>query len=258
DRTWLTGLPAAERAAARPRVEAAAARRAGRSRSLDLGGEGLEVVNVVGWGEATVDRAEIAADGSSVRFLERSATDPADTLGYEGGDATAPRRSAAWLQPGGNVRVATYHLPVGWLSDLKKHFHATLWRNPGGRNLLRHHLGGAPLEPFAYAALDSRDSGPDSDSVEVRVRAVALDAAGRPLAGAQLRTRDLRPPGGQLTQPFDPANGGRHVMAVPRARMRSVAVNQGRVFHLEVEITWDEGGAPRTTGRIPFAFLQRS
>jgi hypothetical protein len=233
-------------------VQAAAERLAGRSRTIELGGEALEVVNVVGWGEATVDLANIRANGS-VDFSSRSAVDPDDRLGYEGGDGTAPRRSAAWLQPAAGVLVTTYHLPVGWLPETRAFPHATLWRNPGGRNLLRHLLGGAPIDPFVYAALDSGDTNAGSPKTRVGVRAVALDATGRPLPGARLRTLDL-PAGGQIDQPFDPANDGRHVMAVPLARIRSMKSGAVTNYRLAIEITWPGGGSEK----LAFGFFRNN
>jgi len=252
DTTWLAGLPAPERTAVQPRVQAAAQRLAGRSRTIELGGEALEVVNVVGWGEATADLANIKANGS-VDFFSRSAVDPNDKLGYEGGDGTAPRRSVAWLQPDASVNVTTYHVPVGWLPETRSFPHATLWRNPGGRNLLRHLLGSAPLEPFAYAALDSGDTNAGSSATHVRVRAVALDGTGGPLPGARLQTLDL-PTGGQIDQPFNPANDGRHVMAVPLSRIRSMKSGTGRNYRLAVEITWPGGGS----GKLAFGFFRNN
>lgn len=251
DTTWLAALPAAERTAVQLRVQAAAQRLAGRSRTIEIGGEPLEVVNVVGWGEETVDLAEFNADGSAKPFQSRSSIDSKDKLGYEGGDRTVPRRSAAWLQPKGGVKVTTYHLPVGWLPETRVHTHATLWRNPGGRNLLRHHLGGAQLEPFAYAALDSGDTKAGSTSTQVRVRAVALDDTGRPLPGARIKTLDLTP-GPQIEQTFDPTNDGRHVMAVPLARMRTIAGNTVNNHRFAVEILWTGGGQVK----IPFGFFR--
>ena len=252
DTTWLATLPDAARTAVQPRVQAAAERLAGRSRTIELGGEALEVVNVVGWGEATVDLANIRANGS-VDFSSRSAVDPDDRLGYEGGDGTAPRRSAAWLQPAAGVLVTTYHLPVGWLPETRAFPHATLWRNPGGRNLLRHLLGGAPIDPFVYAALDSGDTNAGSPKTRVGVRAVALDATGRPLPGARLRTLDL-PAGGQIDQPFDPANDGRHVMAVPLARIRSMKSGAVTNYRLAIEITWPGGGSEK----LAFGFFRNN
>lgn len=257
DRAWLAALPGPERAAAQPRVMAAAEHLVDRSRGFEIGGQGLEIINVVGWGHATIDRAEVSNTGSSVTLRERSSLQDTDTLGFEGGDGTVPRRSAAWLQPGGNVRVTTFHVPVGWLPELKTRLHTSLWRNPGGRNLLRHLLGGSPLEPFVYAALDAADIAPGSNGPSVRVRAVALDPNGRPLPGAALRSVDLEGPGGQPSEPFDPANDGRHVMRLRRSRMNPTPLTGGgTAFRFGVEITWQEGGGTRSTGRIGFAFQQ--
>jgi pimeloyl-ACP methyl ester carboxylesterase len=256
DQAWLAGLPAAERAAAGLRAAAAAVRLAGRRRGLELGGVALEVVNVVGWGEPTPDLAAVSADGTAVEVRERSANHPADVIGLEGGDGTVPRRSAAWLRSTGNVRVTTLHLPVGWLTDSRKFPHTALWRNEGGRAVLRHLLAGEALPPLVYAALDAGDASFGSTANSVRVRVQALDTAGAPLPGATVRTVDLVGHGGPIETPIDPGHGGRHGIPVPKARIRSTPMAGKRLLRFRVEIGWQGPGGPATSGPIPFSFLQ--
>ena len=84
-----------------------------------------------------------------------------------------PFRSASWLRGDG---VTRYHLPVGFHNGATKFPHSSLWRNPGGRNLLRHCLAGKTLKPFAYAAVDESDF-KDRNRVNVLVRLSTLEGA---------------------------------------------------------------------------------
>ncbi len=191
-----------------------------RSATLELG---IPVTNVVGWGTETTFRAQITGSGSrqSVEFFDGKGDATLD-----GGDGTIPRVSAAWLR---GPEVNTYHVPVGIVPRATKHPHSTLWRNPGGRNLLRHFVGGKPLAPFLYATVDDSDF---FSGDTVRVRVVALDAGGQPLADARVKTRDLSG-GQQIEQAFDSAREGRHLMRIPRARIRPVS-NHLRRFQVEI------------------------
>ena len=141
----------------------------------------------------------------------------------------------------------TYHVPVGRDPGGKTNPHSTLWRNPGGRNLLRHLLGGLPMTPFVYGAVDAEDALRTSVP-NVRVRLVALDSEGQPLADASVRATDLL--GGPTDTSDFPASGeGRHLIIIPRNHIRP-AGPQHRRFTLE--FTWREQGQTRSLRRSYF------
>jgi len=223
------------------RADAADSTLGTRTPSLDLGGHALPVTNVVGWGAETAVRAVMTGppDQLDVAFVN----DEGDNL-QGGGDGTVPRVSANWLR---GADVMTYHVPVGRDHGGKTNPHSTLWRNPGGRNLLRHLLGGLPLAPFVYGAVDAEDALRTSVP-NVRVRLVALDADGQPLAGANVRVTDLL--GGPTDTSDFPASGeGRHLIVIPRNHIRP-AGPQHRRFTLE--FTWQEQGQTRSLRRSYF------
>ena len=212
-----------------------------RTSSLNLGGHSIPVTNVVGWGAETTVRAVMTGppDQLDVAFVNEEGDDL-----QSGGDGTVPRVSAAWLR---GADVNSYHVPVGRDHGGKTNPHSTLWRNPGGRNLLRHLLGGLPLAPFVYGAVDAEDALRTS-APNVRVRLVALDSGGKPLADASVRATDL------LGAPTDtsefPASGeGRHLIIIPRSHIRP-AGPQHRRFTLE--FTWREQGQTRSLRRSYF------
>ena len=240
DLDWVNSLPDALQEPARRRAAAAHAHLGQRRPTLDLGGEALEVVNVVGWGFETPAEAELAGTGAAARMTVRELKGDA-TL--DGGDGTVPRVSAAWLRGGGAVSVRTYHVPVGRTPGSRIHVHKALWRNPGGRNLLAHLLRGDDLRPFCYAALD-RDDTVQAGPAELRLRLVALDADGEPLPGAVVRTVNLAGPGGQIEEGFAGQHDGRHLTRLPRARIRRVGAGS-QLRRLEVKIGWLEGGRRR-------------
>lgn len=223
------------------RADAADSTLGQRSPTLQLGSHSLPVTNVVGWGAKTTVRAEMI--GSPSQLDVRFVNDEGDDL-QGGGDATVPRVSANWLR---GPDVDTYHVPVGRDHGGKTNPHSTLWRNPGGRNLLRHLLGGRPLEPFVYGAVDAEDALRTSVS-RVRVRLVALDADGSPLPDAKVRATDLK---GGPTAPSDfPVEGdGRHLIVIPRNRIIE-AGPQHRRFTLE--FSWSEQGQARSLQRSYF------
>lgn len=239
DLAWLDVLPVSQRAGARNRAREAARRNRLRRPRIDTGGRPLEVVNVVGWGWRTAPSAELVGDGPGARMrIDRDEPDAA--LGR--GDGTVPRRSAAWLEGGNGVSVRTYHLPVGYLSTSRKHPHASLWMNPGGRELLRHHLADAPLPPMIHAAVDHEDGRPNGPEV-MRVWVSALDADGQRLPAAVVEAIDLRPANPPIQVPFSPADHGRAVIRIPRARMR--VGGGGRVLHFELRVRWNGGVSDR-------------
>jgi len=223
------------------RADAADATLGQRTPSLRLGGHPLPVTNVVGWGAETAVRAVMTGPPAQldVAFVD----DEGDDL-QGGGDATVPRVSANWLR---GAEVSTYHVPVGRDHGGKTNPHSTLWRNPGGRNLLRHLLGGLPLAPFVYGAVDAEDALRTSVR-DVRVRLVALDPDGKPLAGASVRVTDLQ--GGPTDGSAFPASGeGRHLIVIPRNRIRP-AGPQHRRFTLE--FAWQEQGQAKSLRRSYF------
>lgn len=223
------------------RADAADATLGQRLPTLQLGGHSLPVTNVVGWGAETAVRAVMTGppEQLDVAYVD----DEGDDL-QGGGDATVPRVSASWLR---GPDVATYHVPVGRDHGGKTNPHSTLWRNPGGRNLLRHLLGGLPLAPFVYGAVDAEDALRTSVA-QVRVRLVALDSAGKPLPGATVRPTDLL---GTPTGASDfPASGeGRHLIVIPRNHIRT-AGPQHRRFTLE--FSWQSQGQTQSLRRSYF------
>jgi Lecithin:cholesterol acyltransferase len=232
DRRWLPGGNAfqALRVAMCQRADGTLAALGRPESFLDIADGLFPITNVVGWGFETTLLATFTPSGNrvEVEFLSdpvAAGLDPTDD-----GDNTVPRRSAAWLE---GPNVTTFHLPIGrGTGGVQKHI--TLWSNEGGRNLLAHVVGGAPLEPFVYATVDRSDGVSGGDTV--RLRCAANGADGRVLDGATLR---LTNPSSAL-QPFDPALEGRLLIEVPRSDLRRVS-NQLR--RLEVEIRWREGAA---------------
>lgn len=206
-----------------------------RQPELDLGGHTLAVTNVVGWGAETHVQAVITGSGPSQKITHKPpVTEPGE---LDGGDATAPFRSASWLRGAG---VTRYHVPVGYHRGAKRFPHSSLWRNPGGRNLLAHLLSGKKLMPFVYAAVDTRDFERKGQS-PVRVRVSVLDEQGRPLSGVRIQPLDLLP-GSPAPETFSWPEG-RYTIALPRKRMRKI---QGDRFRrTTLRIRWDGGSVDR-------------
>jgi hypothetical protein len=199
-----------------------------------LQGRRLPVTNVVGWGSKTFVQATISGSGSSQQVSDWG---PADPDALDGGDGTVPYRSASWLR---GADVVTYHLPVGYHSGATQRKHSSLWRNPGGRNLLEHLLGGEGLTPFVYAAVDETDFARPSQA-QVRVRISALDDSALPLDGVHVSATDLV--GGHSFEQDLAAGDGRHVIRVPRAKIRLVHHDLFRRFTLR--FSWDGGSVDR-------------
>jgi len=217
------------------RAKAADRELGGRRATFQLGGRRLPITNIVGWGARTTVQARITGSGSNQRIHSwKQATDPGE---LDGGDGTVPYRSASWLR--GDL-VTQFHVPIGFFSGATRFPHSSLWRNPGGRNLLQHLLGNEELKPFVYAAVDEDDFR-NRDRVNVRVRLSTLDDIGRPLDEVRVRTTDLTS-ADQIDRSFG-AGDGRHRISVPRKRMRLVHGNRFRRFSLR--ISWDGGSVDR-------------
>ena len=228
-RGWF---PAHLAAAMRPRAVAADRELGVRTPALQLGTRRLEVTNVVGWGSSTAVQATISGSGAGQTISGWRIG--ADVL--DGGDGTVPYRSASWLR---GADVTTYHLPVGFHSGATQRKHSSLWRNPGGRNLLHHLLVGEALTPFVYTAVDEDDFG-DLGADRVRVRISALRDDGAPIPQLSLRSTDLV---GQQLELELQSTDGRHIVRVPRAAMRIVHQQMFRRFTLR--LSWDGGSVDR-------------
>ena len=199
-----------------------------RSRRLEPGGRPLPITTVAGWGVATDTTARIA--GGKVEFESTPE-----------GDGTVPFASANWLRG-----VASFLVPLGFYpTDNLPEQHASLWSTPPVQGLLAELLTGAPHRDFAHAAVDPDDANNQRD--RVRVRVVALDAAGNPLPGARVRISELTGP----ADPPTPLQGdGRGEVRVARNRMRLVQVGGARFLRFQVTIEWN-GGA---RGPLTFQF----
>ena len=189
-----------------------------RRSQLQLGGVRIPVTNVAGWGARTTTTAVISGSGKQQRVALKQSRD---------GDKTIPFVSADWID---GPDVTRYHLPVGFYPGNNKNPHSSLWRNPGGRNLLRHLLGGEALKPFVYAAVDIEDHGAPKVR-HVRVHMSTLDAAGQPLPTVRVTVKLRNNP----SPVHDFAGGdGRHAFTVPRARMKRVN-SRVRRFSIVIE-----------------------
>ncbi len=227
-RDWY---PANLRAAMEARAIAADRELGNRSAELATPARSIPVTNVVGWGTETTLRARILGSGTHqrIRFVRGKGD---DTDG--GGDGTVPRVSAAWLR---GAAVNTYHVPVGMDSAARRSPHSTLWRNPGGRNLLRHLLGGKAMQPFLYGAIDDEDF---QGRPNVRLRLVALGPDGQPLTGARVRATNLVG-GPEINEAFQVNREGRHLLSIPRNRIPRLS-DSGQLRRLRVEISGERQG----------------
>jgi len=241
DRDWLRSLPEALRAPALQRCIASNAHLGSRRPTIDLGGRRLEVVNVAGFGLTSPVAARLTGTGAHGKMrVEQNRGD--DTL--DGGDGTVPRVSASWLQGDANVDVSTYNIPVGIYPSSARRVHKSLWSNPGSINLLDHHLGGRDLKPFCYSAIDVDDWMPGAGhGPNVRIRCVALDAAGAKLQDARVATRNYS--GGNVEEDFDADRDGRHLLTLNRQRIP----RHDTVRRLMLEIRWTDNGRSRSQQR---------
>jgi hypothetical protein len=234
DRRWLPAGDEAQdlRTAMGQRADGTLAGLGQPAAAIHYDGPPIGLTNVVGWGFETTLLATLTpvGEGVEVGFVSDAAKaglDPTDD-----GDGTVPRRSAAWLE---GPEVSTFHVPIGrGVGGVQQHI--TLWGNAGGRNLLRHHVAGTPMEPFVYATVDRSDGVSGGDRVQVRC--AANDSHGALLDGASARFTD--PATGE--QSFDPGLDGRLLLEIPRQDLRPVS-NQLR--RLEIEISWRQGAAVR-------------
>jgi hypothetical protein len=226
----LAWMPADSRADATPRAERARDRHRARTVAWE-GGPPVPVWNVVGWGAATVLRAELGPAGDPRVIGFPVGADDAG-VGADGGDGTVPRRSAAWLS-GPDVR--TLELPLGIYPGLASaHRHGTLWRNPGGEDVLWHVLGEEPLPVQAHAALDPSDAvAPGQD---LRLRACAWDAVGQPLPDARFEV--VNPLTGQGLAAA-PIPGGRALLTLKRSTIPTTT--DGRFRRYQVRFIWNGG-----------------
>ncbi len=206
-----------------------------RKPTFDIGDRVLPVTNVVGWGAPTLVQAKITGSGNSQSIAYAPAVMEPGAL--DGGDGTAPWRSASWLR---GDHVTTYHVPVGYHRGAKKYPHSSLWRNPGGRNLLDHFLGGDDLKSFVYAAVAAPDFAAKTKA-RARVWISALDADGKPLENVEIRAVDLESGSSQPT--VKALGSGRHRLSLPRGRMRLVQNDKFR--RTTLRISWDGGSVDR-------------
>jgi hypothetical protein len=220
DTAWIptepTGFPMHARAARSDKQFGA------RTRSLAAG---LNVVCFAGWGVDTLTGCRMDPAGK----LTLVSTDE--------GDGTIARRSAAWLT---GATVRNFLVPVGHYPDSQiTREHAALWLNPPIRDFLGELLAGRKRPPYVYAAVDGDDA--DNLGSQVRVRMVALDAAGQPLPDAYALAFGLQ--GVDSATHYLINDNGRGVMPLKRENITQDA--GGGWYHFEVEIHWQEGGVDK-------------
>jgi hypothetical protein len=197
-----------------------------RARSL---APGLNMVCFAGWGVDTLTGCRMDPTGK----LTLVSTDE--------GDGTIARRSAAWLS---GATVRNFLVPVGHYPDSQiTREHAALWLNPPVRDLLGELLAGRSRPPYVYAAVDGDDA--VNYTPQVRVRMVALDAAGKPLPGAYALAFGLQ--GVDSATRYLINDNGRGVMPLKRETITQDA--GGGWFHFEVEIHWQAGGVDKSGPR---------
>ncbi len=240
DTAWMDAIPnnggGALAAAMRPRAAHSLATLGAPTAQWTLP---VDVVNIVGWGKRTLVRAIVQANGTiglDPPDLDNEAGDNAEEnsaataeAAYEG-DGTVPAASAAWLA---GPRVRTFFVPIGALAQVtaSDRRHSELWRNPGAKALLAHHLAGAPFTALAYAAVDWSDK-LDPGAANIRIRYVMQDPTGAPLPGATplVRTTGSPIPGTLHTD-------GRGVTIVA-ARTRFPKTSSGTFRRVVVELPW--------------------
>jgi hypothetical protein len=227
ERTWFVG-DAELRARMGRRADRSRLLHAGRRPEIDVGGRSLPITNVTGFGSETLLAARVATSGEVHRV------EGLDDDGLDDGDGTVPRRSAAWLA---GPTVRTFELPLGFYPG---HYltsrHDSLWKNPGGQDLLWTLLADEPWRPFVHLAFDDGDV--NSFAAILRLRLVALDRDGAPLASPRVTfsglTQGKRP---ELVARRD----GRAQFLVPRERIHKTG--DGRFRRLTVKVTWDGAAA---------------
>lgn len=227
----LAWIPHASRADASPRAARARAAHQARTEAWQ-GGPPVPVWNVVGWGAATVGQAVLgpAGDPREIEFPED--VDDAG-IGGRDGDGTVPRRSASWLT---GPAVKTFELPIGVFPGLDAvNRHGTLWKNPGGEDVLWHLLSGEPLPVQVHAALDGGDAVPPVPTL--RFRACAWQTDGTALPGASFEIEN--PFTGQRIAGPAAIPAGRGMLLVARAALPKTA--DGRFHRYRVRFRWNGG-----------------
>lgn len=185
----------------------------------------IPLFNVAGWGAETEVKATL--QNQQITF-NANLPEAQETQG----DGTIPFISANWIE-GANVTkycfpIGAYPKPEAWQQK-----HGTLWRNPGGRQLIHHLFKGAALQPFTYAAVDWGDSG-DANAAAVRIRFVLLDTAGAPLPGGHIRvTKTLDHATYQETSDPD----GRGSLTMPRTAIPLTGLQYPK-RRLSLELNW--------------------
>jgi hypothetical protein len=238
------GIDAALRAAMAHRAPSAVTELGRRSRAWELP---VELVNVAGWGEPTLvacDLQPLAADATRerLRLVDESSRD---------GDGTVPRRSAAWVRPGagpGAAPVRSYHVPVGVYDSVAQRQHTSLWRTPGGRELLARELTGAAPERRLYAAADAEEAN-DGNAARVTVHLHACAADETPLPGVTVRAfganQSVDIPSTTIS-----LGAGRFAVQVRRAHMIEVPAGGNPQFRrFTLGVRWTGGAAEE---RFPF------
>lgn len=253
DTAWVESLPQHLRADARLRLERAEAHLGERQPTFDLDGEGLEVINIVGFGTETPYEAELLVDAGGTEKMV--VTEEKRDVTLDDGDGTAPFRSAMWLRGNGDgMNVKAFQMPVGLVAGRKPSVspHSRLWSNPGGSDLLRHYLVEEPLDAaFCHAALDDEDIN-EADPETLRLRAVAQDLDGSSLDDVVIQSRPKGRPWTDL--PIVRAREGRFFVRVPGHHVRDSGAT-GQIHHLRTRIGWRENGS-RKWKKQNFGFLR--
>lgn len=209
---WLDTIPVTHRAAARDRARWADDRLGARTSDFEYGGVRVPVTNIIGWGARTETRARLVRESGKWRVLVEHSRD---------GDATVPKRSAAWLR---GPNVTTWHVPYGLYEKALPKPHSQLWGAPPARALLGQLLGGAAPTTYFWAALDPDDAEARRSPMLVRVVARAADGQGLPDATIHVVRNGtifgpwMTGPGGALDLPVDRKMwwdlGGQHMITV--------------------------------------------
>ena len=141
--------------------------------------------------------------------------------------------------------MRTFHLPIGFYpGHFLASFHNTLWKNPGGQDLLWNLLAEEPWRPWVHFALDGEDVNAPADTL--RIRGAALDEEGAPLHQVKVKFTGLTG-GAKAKKVADHA--GRSLFTVPRAAIRKTSDDRFR--RLTVQVTWQGGQSEERSFLIP-------
>jgi hypothetical protein len=181
----------------------------------------LPVTSVCGWGGDTWPKCTNA--GGTLTF---------DRPDNEAGDGTVNFPSASRLT-GKDVRQMP--VPVGAYADegLIPLYHGQLWMPKVVRQLFNEVLKDAAKQPFVAAAAD-KDQYIDPSASKVRIRIVAVDGKGKPLANAVLSFMNGPRP---ESHPF---TGSRMDFDMPRAAFQQKPAPNMR--RMEIKVSWTGGG----------------